>query len=96
MESQKRIRNILDSRAQYRFYNLPKGTVSRDLDGLLVVWIHRALFGDESLIVFLTFYCFSVFNFEFYFLQRYCIKDAPLYVIGVNLLQMCYRLLATL
>ncbi len=42
----------------------------------------RALFGDEPLIVFITIYCFLVFNFEFYFLQRYCTKVASLDVIG--------------
>jgi hypothetical protein len=36
----------------------------------------RAVFGDEPLIVFINIYCFSVFNFEFYFLQRYGRKDA--------------------
>jgi hypothetical protein len=43
-----------------------KGIVSRD--GLLVAWMDRALFGDEPMIVFLTIFCFLVFNFEFYFL----------------------------
>ncbi len=43
-----------------------------------------------------TICCFSVFNFEFDFLQRYCTTVASLCVIGAILLQMCHRLLATL
>jgi hypothetical protein len=40
-------------------------------------------------IVFITIYLFLVFNFEFYFLQRYCtkVKVAPLCAIGATLLQ---------
>jgi hypothetical protein len=44
----------------------------------------RALFWDESLIVFIKIYCFLVFNFQFYFLQRYCTQLAPLCAIGGN------------
>ncbi len=68
----------------------PQGTVSQDWDGLLVVWMDKALFGDEPLYLFVTIYCFFVFNFEFYFLQRYCTKIAFLYVAEATLLQMCY------
>jgi hypothetical protein len=54
-----------------------------------MVWMDRSLFEDESLIVCITFYFFLVFNFEFYFLQRYsyCTKVAPLCEIGATLLQ---------
>jgi hypothetical protein len=55
----------------------------------------RVLIWDEPLIVFTTIHCFLVFNFEFYVLQRYCTKVAPLCAIGAILLQMCLRLLAT-
>ncbi len=41
-------------------------------------------------------YCFLVFNFEFYFLQRYCTKVASLCAIRATLLQCAKRLLATL
>jgi hypothetical protein len=44
-----------------------KGTVSRDWDMLLVVWMDRALLGDESLTGFITICCFLVFNFVFYY-----------------------------
>ncbi len=37
-----------------------------------------------------------VSNLEFYLLQRYCTKVAPLCAPGATLLQMCHRLLATL
>jgi hypothetical protein len=37
----------------------------------LVVWMDRALFGDEPPIVFITICCFLVFNVELYFVQRY-------------------------
>jgi hypothetical protein len=47
----------------------------------------RSFFEDEHLIVFITIYFFLVFNFEFYFLQRYCKKVAPLCEIGATLLQ---------
>ncbi len=73
-----------------------KGTVSRDWDVLLVVWMDRALFGDEPLTGFITICCFLVFNFVFYFLQRYCTKVAPLCVSGATLLQIYHRLIATL
>jgi hypothetical protein len=56
----------------------------------------RASFGDELLTGFITICCFLVFNFVFYFLQRYCTKVAPFCVIGATLLQICHRLLATL
>jgi hypothetical protein len=53
-----------------------------------VIRIYAALFGDEPLIVFfITIYCFLVFNFEFYFFQRYCIRVAPLCAIGGTRLQ---------
>jgi hypothetical protein len=55
----------------------------------LVVWMDRALFKDKLLIDFIIIYCFLVFNFEFYFLQRYCTKVVPLCVIGVTLMQIC-------
>jgi hypothetical protein len=42
--------------------------------------MNRALFGDEPLTGFITICCFLVFNFVFYFLQRYCRKVAPLCV----------------
>jgi hypothetical protein len=64
-----------------------KGTVSRDWDELFVVWMEIALFRDESLIIYIPIYCFLVFNFEFYFLQRYCTKIASLSAIGATLLQ---------
>ncbi len=64
-----------------------KGTVSRDWDGLFVVWMERGLFRDEPLIIFIPIYCFLVFNFEFYFLQRFCTKVASLCTIGATLLQ---------
>jgi hypothetical protein len=48
----------------------------------------RALFGDEPLAGFITICCFLVFNFVFYFLQRYCTKVAPLCVIGEPLANM--------
>ncbi len=54
-----------------------------------MIWVDRALFGDEPLIVFKFICCFLVFNFEFYFLQRCFKKVALLYVIRVSLLQMC-------
>jgi hypothetical protein len=73
-----------------------KGTFSRDWDGLLVVWMDRALFGGEPMIVCKTFCCHLVVNFEFYFLQRYCMKVVPLYAIGATVLQMCQSLLATI
>ncbi len=73
-----------------------KGTVSRDWDVLVVVWMDRALFGDEPLTGFITICCFLVFNFVFYFLQRYCTKVASLCVFGTTLLQIYNRLLATL
>jgi hypothetical protein len=63
---------------------------------LVVVWMDRALFGDEPLTGFITICCFLVSNFVFYFLQRYCTKVAPLCVIGATLLQIYHRLLATL
>ena len=47
----------------------------------------RALFRDEPLTGFITICCFLVFNFEFYFLQRYCRKVASLCAIGATLLQ---------
>ncbi len=65
-----------------------KGWTVDGMDGL-------SLFENEPLIVFITIYFFLVFNFEFYFLQRYCTKVAPLCNWG-NPLAMCYRLLATL
>ncbi len=43
------------------------------------------LFGDEPLKVLITNCCFLVFIFEFYFLQRYCRKVAPMCVIGATL-----------
>jgi hypothetical protein len=50
--------------------------------------MNRALFEYEPLIVFITFYCFLVFNFEFYFLRgTYCTKFAPLCAVGATLLQ---------
>ncbi len=39
-----------------------KGSVTRDSDGLFVVEIDRALFGDETLTVFITIYCILVFK----------------------------------
>jgi hypothetical protein len=66
-----------------------KGNVLQDLDVLLVVWMERALFGDETLIFLKFICCFLVFNFEFYFLRRCCRKVASLYVIEATLLQMC-------
>jgi hypothetical protein len=54
----------------------------------------RALFGDETLIVLKTICGLLVLSFEFYFIQRYCTKVAPLYFIRATLLQMCQRLLA--
>ncbi len=65
----------------------PERTVSRDWDGLLVVWMDWALFGDESLIVLKTIYCFLILNLKFYFFQRYCTKAAPSCAIGATLLQ---------
>jgi hypothetical protein len=47
----------------------------------------RALFGDKPLIIFKPIYCFLVFNFEFYFVQRYCTQVASLCAIGATLLQ---------
>jgi hypothetical protein len=70
-----------------------KGTFSRDCNALLVVWMDRALFGDEPLIVFITIYCYLVFNVEFNFLQRYFKEVALSNVIGATLLQVCHRLL---
>jgi hypothetical protein len=55
-----------------------------------MVWMDRASFGEEPLIVFITIYCFLVFKFEFYFLQRYCAKFASLFAIRATLLQI-YR-----
>jgi hypothetical protein len=49
--------------------------------------MERALFGDQPLIVFITISCFSVFNFGYYVLQRYCTRVAPLCVIGATLLK---------
>jgi hypothetical protein len=54
-----------------------KGTVSRDWDVLLVVWMDRALFGDEPLTGFITFCCFLVFNFVFYFSSEVLHKGCP-------------------
>jgi hypothetical protein len=51
-----------------------------------MVWMDRSLFDDEPLIVFMTISSWF-FNFEFYFLQRYCTKVAPLCTIGATLLQ---------
>ncbi len=34
---------------------------------LWVVWMDRAIYGDEPLLVFVTIYCSSGFNLEFYF-----------------------------
>jgi hypothetical protein len=46
----------------YFIIKMFKGTVLRDLDGLLVVWMDRALFGDKPL-QFLKFICyFMVFK----------------------------------
>jgi hypothetical protein len=73
-----------------------KWTVQRNWEWLLLVWMAIALYGDKPLIVFVSIYCFSVFNFELYFLWRYCTKIALLCVIGSTLLHLCYRLLATL
>ncbi len=56
----------------------------------------RAFFGDEPLTGFITICCFLVFNFVFYFLQRYDIKAALLCAVGAILLQICHRLLAPL
>ncbi len=50
----------------------------------------------EPVIVFINIFCFLVFNFEFYFLQRYCTQVATLCVIGATFLQICQRLLASL
>jgi hypothetical protein len=65
------MRTLSPSEQKFLFHICPfctsiglKGTVSRDWDGLFVVWMDRALFGDELLIVFMTIYCFLVFNFE--------------------------------
>ncbi len=69
-----------------------KGTISRDWDVLLVVWMDRALFWDEPLIVFLIIYCFLVLTLNFTLLREIALLD----IIGVTLLQMCLRLLATL
>ncbi len=52
-----------------------------------MVEMDRALFGDKPLIIFIPIYCFLVFNFEFYFVQRYCTKVASLCAIGETLLQ---------
>jgi hypothetical protein len=49
--------------------------------------MERGLFRDEPLIIFIPIYCFLVFNFEFYFLQRFCTKVASLCAIGATLLQ---------
>jgi hypothetical protein len=49
--------------------------------------MERALFRDEPLTIFKPIYCFLVFNFEFYFLQRCCTKVASLCAIRVTLLQ---------
>jgi hypothetical protein len=56
-----------------------KGTVSRGWDRLLVVWMDRALYGDESLIV-LEIYLLLLGNFVFYFLQR-CWKKVAAYML---------------
>jgi hypothetical protein len=64
-----------------------KVTVSWDWDGLFVVWIERALFRDEPLIFCIPINCFLIFNFKFYFLQRYCTRVASLCAIGATLLQ---------
>jgi hypothetical protein len=52
-----------------RKYLFVNGTVSRDWDGLLMVWMDRALFGEEPLIVFITIYCFLVLNLNFTFFR---------------------------
>jgi hypothetical protein len=44
----------------------------------------RAIFGNEPLL-----YNYMLLLGELYFLQRYCTKVFPLYVIGTTLLQMC-------
>ncbi len=48
-----------------------KGTVSRDWDGLFVVWMERALFTDEPLTIFIPIYmyCFLVLTFNFTFFR---------------------------
>ncbi len=48
--------------------NKIKGTVSRDWDGLFVVWMERALFRDEPLIIFTPFIVswFLTLNFTFF------------------------------
>ncbi len=51
---------------------------------LSVVWIDRALYGNESLKIFKLICFLLLFNLLFYFLQRCCEKVARfLYVIGV-------------
>jgi hypothetical protein len=56
----------------------------------MVVWMDRALFEYEPLIVLIITYCFLVFNFELKFLKRYCTEVAPLFAVGANLLE-CAR-----
>jgi hypothetical protein len=51
----------------YLCSSLFKGTGSWDWDVLLVVWMDRALLGDEPLTGFITICCFLVFNFVFYY-----------------------------
>ncbi len=63
----------------YHCSSLFKGTVSRDWDVLLVVWMDRALLGDKPLTGFITICCFLVFKFVFYY-QRF-----PSYLGSVEL-----------
>jgi hypothetical protein len=52
-----------------------------------MVWVDRSLFEDEPLIVLITIYFYSVFNFEFYFFQSITKKVASLCAIGETLFQ---------
>jgi hypothetical protein len=36
---------------------------------------------------FMIIFCFVIFNFEFYYLKRYCTKVAPLCAVGATLLE---------
>ncbi len=51
-----------------KFYNGFKGTVSRDRAGLFVVWMERALFRGEPLIIFIPIIAswFLTLNFTFF------------------------------
>ncbi len=56
------------------------------MDGYSIIW----RWTSDNFCNYLLILCF---NFEFYFLRRYCTTVALLYIIGATLLQMCHKLL---